>query len=142
MPYAEASSGFLAVSVLRHPRRPWCSGKRNSPASSTLLSTKHWRYRRRRLRGVDRALPGGAEECFRARPRLGVNAGTNDRDTRWPGLHTQVPRHTACTCLRASRSGWSRAASGSVAPSTGSPVARRTAVPRAVAWGRRGGILA
>ena len=50
LPYAAASGGFLAVSVLRHPWRPKCSGKRNSPASSILLSTNHWRYRSRRLR--------------------------------------------------------------------------------------------
>ena len=36
------------------------------------------------------------------------------------GLRTQVPRHSAC--LHASRPGWSRAASGSVTPSEGSPV--------------------
>ena len=50
LPHAAASGGFLAVSVLRHPWRPWCSGKRNSPASSILLSTNHWRYRPHRLR--------------------------------------------------------------------------------------------
>ena len=49
-PYAAASGGFLAVSVLRHAWRPKCSGKRNSPANSIPLSTKHWRYRPRRLR--------------------------------------------------------------------------------------------
>ena len=38
MPYAEASGGFLVVSVLRHSWRSWCSGKRNSPAGSILLS--------------------------------------------------------------------------------------------------------
>ena len=38
------------------------------------------------------------------------------------GLHTQVPSYTACTCLRESRSGWSRAAGGSLTPSKGSPV--------------------
>ena len=58
------------------------------------------------------------------------------------GSRTQVPRHTAYSCSRASRPGWSRAASGSVPPSRGSPVARRTAVPRAEAWIRQVGILA
>ena len=53
MPYAAASGGFLAMSVFRHAWRPWCSGKRNSPASSILLSTKHWQHRPRRLRRPD-----------------------------------------------------------------------------------------
>ena len=71
-----------------------CSGKRRSPAISILLSTKHWRYRPRKFRGADRALPAGAEECARARPRLGVNEGTNDCDTRWPGLvHADAAPH-------------------------------------------------
>ena len=74
--------------------------------------------------------------------RLGVNEGTNDCDTRRPGLaHASAPPQRR-TCLRASRPGWSRAASGSVPPSKGSPVARRTVLPRAEAWGRRVGILA
>ena len=53
MPYAEASGGFLVVSVLRHSWRPWCSGKRNSPAGSILLSPRHWRYRPPKLLGAD-----------------------------------------------------------------------------------------
>ena len=48
VPYAESPEGFSAVSVLRHPWRPKCTGKRNSPASLIVLSTKHWRYRPRR----------------------------------------------------------------------------------------------
>ena len=58
------------------------------------------------------------------------------------GMHTQVPRHTAFTCLRESRTGRSRAASGSVTPSRTPPVVRRTTVPKAAAWGRRVGVLA
>ena len=85
-PYAEVSRAFLVVFALRHPWRLWYSGKRNSPASSILLSTKHWRYRPRKFRGADRALPAGAEECARARPRLGVSQEPNDCDTRRLGL--------------------------------------------------------
>ena len=76
------------------PLEARCSGKRRSPAISIPLSTKHWRYRHRKFRGADRALPAGAEECARARPRLGVNEGTNDCDTRRPGLvHADAPPH-------------------------------------------------
>ena len=89
--YAQASSGFLVVSVLRQPWRPRCSGKRNSPASSIRLSTKHRRYRPRRLREADWALPAGAEACARARPRLRVRKGTNDCDTRRLGLARIAP---------------------------------------------------
>ena len=38
------------------------------------------------------------------------------------GMHTQVPRHTAFTCLRESRTGRSRATSDSVTLSRASPV--------------------
>ena len=104
-PYAAASGGFLAVSVLRHAWRPKCSGKRNSPASSILLSTKHWRYRPRRLRER-------IERCPQVRKSapVRVHGQESARDSTTvtlagQGLHTQVLRYTAFTCLCASRPG-------------------------------------
>ena len=60
--------------------------------------------------------PAGAEACAPARPRLGVNEGTNDCDTRRPGLaHAGATPHRLhlLACI---------AAGGSLTPNNGSPV--------------------
>ena len=74
-----------------------CSGKRNSPASSILLSTKHWRYRPRRLRErIERCPQVRKSAPVRVHGQESVRDSTTGTLAS-QGLHTQVPRYTVFT---------------------------------------------
>ena len=130
MPYA-AVRGILGVVPLEAPvQRQAHLASKVDPAVNLVLAVSTAQVAGSGLTAARRR--------GRAHERLGANEGTNDSDTRQLRLAHACARHTACTCSPESRPGWSRAASGSVTRSKGSPVAYRTAVLRA----RRVAILA
>ena len=79
----------LAVSVPRHPWRPWYRVARQQSRSCCR-------------RGTDSSDPAGAEECIHVRKSV---SGPTAATLVGQGYCQQVPSQTACTGLRESRTG-------------------------------------